>query len=406
MFDVQSIRQLFPILNQVQVHKKPLVYLDNAATTQKPLPVIEAIHYYYQFQNANVHRGVHDLSQKATLLFEQTRNSIAEYFKLNDPRGIIFTKGTTESINLVAHSYPLSFLKPGDSILITGLEHHANIVPWQMACEKLGLKLLVLPITETGEWDLNLLPELLQQNVKFVSCSLVSNTLGTINPVKKMIHLAHLAGAKVLVDGAQAVGHGPIDLKEMDCDFFAFSTHKMFGPTGLGVLYGKPEILDKMIPYQTGGEMIREVTFEKTTFNDIPFKFETGTPPIAEVIAFQESLKWLSSLDWAAVHIHEQNLLNIVTSGLSKIEGIKFYGTSSQKVSVLSFLIDGIHPYDLGTILDQKGIAIRTGHHCTQPIMQFYGIPGTCRVSFSLYNTEEEANYFVQSVINALKILR
>lgn len=404
-FDVNLIRQQFPILSEATVHGKPLVYFDNAATTQKPSSVIEAISHYYRTENANVHRGVHDLSQRATLNFENTRNELARYLGNIDPKTIIFTKGTTESINLVAHSYPIAFLKPGDAILITEMEHHANIVPWQMACERHGLELLVLPITEKGEWDLNQLPALLEKNVKFIACSWVSNALGTINPIQTMVDAARKIGAKILVDGAQAVGHFKIDFKSLDADFFVFSAHKMFGPTGLGFLIGKEELLDQMPPYQTGGEMIQEVTFEKTTFNGLPFKFETGTPAIAEVIAFQKSLQFLNTISLEKAHQHESMLLKKATDGLKEIPEVVFFGTSEQKVSVLSFNLIGVHPFDVGTILDQRGIAIRTGHHCTQPIMQKFKVPGMCRASFSIYNTIEEVDYFIESVKKAAKML-
>ncbi len=404
-FDVNLIRQQFPILSEATVHGKPLVYFDNAATTQKPSSVIDAISHYYRTENANVHRGVHDLSQRATLNFENTRNELARYLGNIDPKTIIFTKGTTESINLVAHSYPIAFLKPGDAILITEMEHHANIVPWQMACERHGLELLVLPITEKGEWDLNQLPALLEKNVKFIACSWVSNALGTINPIQTMVDAARKIGAKILVDGAQAVGHFKIDFKSLDADFFVFSAHKMFGPTGLGFLIGKEELLDQMPPYQTGGEMIQEVTFEKTTFNGLPFKFETGTPAIAEVISFQKSLQFLNTISLEKAHQHESMLLKRATDGLKEIPEVVFFGTSEQKVSVLSFNLIGVHPFDVGTILDQRGIAIRTGHHCTQPIMQKFKVPGMCRASFSIYNTIEEVDYFIESVKKAAKML-
>lgn len=404
-FDVNLIRQQFPILSEATVHGKPLVYFDNAATTQKPTTVIDAISHYYRTENANVHRGVHDLSQRATLNFENTRNELARYLGNIDPKTIIFTKGTTESINLVAHSYPIAFLKPGDAILITEMEHHANIVPWQMACERHGLELLVLPITEKGEWDLDQLPALLEKNVKFIACSWVSNALGTINPIQTMVDAARKIGAKILVDGAQAVGHFKIDFKSLDADFFVFSAHKMFGPTGLGFLIGKEELLDQMPPYQTGGEMIQEVTFEKTTFNGLPFKFETGTPAIAEVIAFQKSLQFLNAISLEKAHQHESMLLKKATDGLKEIPEVVFFGTSEQKVSVLSFNLIGVHPFDVGTILDQRGIAIRTGHHCTQPIMQKFKVPGMCRASFSIYNTIEEVDYFIESVKKAAKML-
>ncbi len=404
-FDVNLIRQQFPILSEATIHGKPLVYFDNAATTQKPQSVIDAISHYYRTENANVHRGVHDLSQRATQNFENTRNELARYLGNIDPKTIIFTKGTTESINLVAHSYPMAFLKPGDSILITEMEHHANIVPWQMACERHGLNLKVLPINEKGEWDLEFLPKLLDENVKFIACSWVSNTLGTINPIQTMIDAARKIGAKILVDGAQAVGHFKVDLKSLDADFFVFSAHKMFGPTGLGFLVGKEELLQQMPPYQTGGEMIQEVTFEKTTFNGLPFKFETGTPAIAEVIAFQKSLQFLNTISLDKAHQHESLLLKRATDGLNEIPEIVFFGTSDQKVSVLSFNLNGVHPFDIGTILDQRGIAIRTGHHCTQPIMQKFKVPGMCRASFSLYNTIEEVDFFIESVRKAAKML-
>jgi len=404
-FDVHQIREQFPLLSEASVHGKPLVYLDNAATTQKPKAVINALSNYYRTLNANVHRGVHDLSQRATQEFENTRNELARYLGNIDPKTIIFTKGTTESINLVAHSYPLAFLKPGDAILITEMEHHANIVPWQMACERHCLELVVLPITEKGEWDLDQLPALLEKNVKFIACSWVSNTLGTINPIETMVEAARKVGAKILVDGAQAVGHFSVDLTTLDFDFFVFSAHKMFGPTGLGFLVGKEHILEKMPPYQTGGEMIQEVTFKKTTFNGLPFKFETGTPAIAEVIAFQESINFMRLHEEKETLEHEKMLFQRAMQGLNEIPEIEFFGTSEQKVSVISFNLKGVHPFDVGTILDQRGIAIRTGHHCTQPIMQKFKVAGMCRASFSVYNTLEEVDFFVDSVKKAAKML-
>lgn len=405
MFNALELRKDFPQLS-AKVNGKPLIYFDNAATSQKPIQVIDAVSNVYRNLNANVHRGVHTLSQEATSAFEATRTSVQLYLNAFSDREIIFTSGTTDSINLLAHSAPLAFLKEGDAILISAMEHHANIVPWQMACELHKLKLLVLPIDETGTLNLEMLPSLLAQNVKLVSVTWISNALGTINPISSIIEQAHDAGALVHIDAAQAVAHYRPDVQAMNCDFMSFSAHKMLGPTGVGIFYGKEALLNQMPPYKTGGEMIKEVTFEKTTFNELPFKFETGTPDISNVIGFKTAIDYLLNIDLEAARNYEYSLFERLRDGLSELDGIQFYGTAKDKAPVLSFLFEGVHPYDLGTMLDRKGIAIRTGHHCAQPIMQFFDIPGTCRVSISFYNTAEEVDFFLESTRKALSILR
>ena len=399
-FDVQALRAQFPILEQT-VNGKPLVYLDNAATTQKPRQVIDAVRDYYEGSNSNVHRAAHYLSDKATSAFEAARATVAEF--VNAAREeIIWTKGTTEGINLVAQCHGREQLKPGDEVLITALEHHANIVPWQQACERTGATLKVVPLREDGSVDDEAFYRLLGERTRIVAVSHVSNSLGTVNPVADWLSAARDVGAVTLVDGAQAVGHFPVDVQALGCDFYAFSAHKLFGPTGIGALYGRRERLDAMPPYQTGGEMIETVSFEKSTWNQLPYKFEPGTPHIAGVIGFGIAVGWLQQQDRAALAAHENALLAAATEQAQAFDGLKIVGNAATKVGVLSFLLDGAHPADVGTLLDQQGVAVRTGHHCCMPLMDGLGIPGTVRASFSIYNTLEE----VDSLFRALEKVR
>lgn len=401
--DINHIRNQFPVLHQ-EVNGKPLVYLDNAATTQKPLSVIEALSKYYKVDNANIHRGAHTLAARATDYFEKTRLMVQQFTNAREPEEIIFTKGTTESINLVASTYGRKLVEAGDEIIISTLEHHSNIVPWQMLCEEKGATLKVIPINDRGELLLDEFDKLLSSRTKIVSIVQVSNALGTVNPVKYIIEKAHSVGAKVLLDGAQSSSHLTIDVQQLDCDFFAFSAHKIYGPTGLGVLYGKREVLEAMPPYMGGGEMIREVTFEKTTYNDIPFKFEAGTPNIGDVIAFQKALEFVNELGKDKMVAHENAILGYANEKLRTINGFIPVGEAAERVSILSFLIKGMHPFDVGMMLDAAGIAVRTGHHCTQPLMNRLQIEGTVRASFSVYNTEEEVDALYQSLSRIAKI--
>jgi len=400
--DIQKIRSLFPILHQ-EVNGKPLVYLDNAATTQKPQQVIDALVNYYEYDNSNIHRGAHTLADRATRYYETTRDAVRDFINAPEREEIIFTKGTTESINLVAATFGRKFINKGDEIIISTLEHHSNIVPWQLLCEEKGAVLRIIPINDEGEILFEEYEKLLSEKTKLVSIVHVSNALGTINPVKAIIDKAHSVGAKVLLDGAQSASHFKVDVQALDCDFLAFSAHKLYGPTGLGVLYGKREILEQMPPFQGGGEMIKEVTFEKTTFNDIPFKFEAGTPNIADVIAFGRALDFILGLGKDMILTHEDSLLAYATEKLSAIPGFIPVGTAKEKVSVLSFLINGMHPFDVGVMLDASGIAVRTGHHCTQPLMNRFKIEGTVRASFSVYNTMEEVDRLYESVSKIAK---
>lgn len=404
-FDVASIRKDFPILSET-VYGKPLVYLDNGATSQKPKQVIEAIENYYYTQNANVHRGAHHLSQLATEAFESARKKAADFIGVEDETQVIFTKGTTDSINLVAQSWGRKYLQKGDEVLISGMEHHSNIVPWQMICEEREASLKIIPILDDGSLDLTAFKELCTSKTKILAIGHISNTLGTINPVNELCQYAHSKGALVLIDGAQAAPHLPINVNEIDCDFYAFSGHKMFAPTGIGVLFGKKEILEAMNPYQGGGEMIKEVSFEGSSYADIPYKFEAGTPNISGAIGLGAAIDYLHSLDRDAIIHHEDALLEYATHELSKVNGIQFYGTSPNKASVISFLIDGIHPFDIGTLIDKMGIAVRTGHHCTQPLMNRFCIPGTVRASFTFYNTVEEVDLFIIALKRAIEILK
>jgi len=394
--DVRALREQFPILEQT-VNGKPLVYLDNAATTQKPRAVIDAVSAYYQGVNSNVHRGAHYLSDKATAAFEAARATVAGFLNA-DREEIIWTKGTTESINLVAQSYGRERLRPGDEVLITALEHHANIVPWQQACERTGATLKVVPLREDGSVDGDAFCRLLGERTRIVALSHVSNSLGTVNPLDQWLKAARDAGAVTLVDGAQAVAHFPVDVRELGCDFYACSGHKLFGPTGIGVLYGRRELLDAMPPYQTGGEMIETVSFEKSTWNQLPYKFEPGTPNIAGVIGLGAAVDWLNQQDRAALAAHEDALLASATEQARAFDGLKIIGDAATKVGVLSFLLDGAHPADVGTLLDQQGVAVRTGHHCCMPLMDGLGIPGTVRASFSIYNTLEEVDGLFQAL--------
>ncbi len=403
LLDIQKIREDFPIL-QRQLHGKPLVYLDNAATSQTPKQVIETIVDYYTRYNANIHRGVHTLSQEATDAYEQARIRLQRHLNAEKPHEIIFTSGTTHSINLVANGFA-TILKEGDEILVTAMEHHSNIVPWQMLSEKTGAKLLVIPMSEDGELLMEKYEAMLGENTKLVFCNHVSNALGTINPIDEIIRMAHKVGAAVLVDGAQAAAHIVADVQALDVDFYTVSAHKMCGPTGVGILYGKEEWLERLPPYQGGGEMIAEVTFEKTTYADLPHKFEAGTPNISGGIAFGAALDYMNSLGFEAIAQYENELLDYATAQLLTIPGLKIYGTASEKTSVISFNVEGCHPYDIGSILDKMGIAVRTGHHCAQPIMDFFQIPGTVRASFSFYNTTEEVDLLVAGVKKAVEML-
>jgi cysteine desulfurase/selenocysteine lyase len=399
---IESIRADFPALAR-QVYGKPLVYLDNAATTQKPSVVIDAVSKYYREENANVHRGVHRLSQDATTAYEAVRTKLAAFIHA-ERREVIFTRGTTESINLVAWSFGEAFVKQGDEILVSALEHHSNIVPWQQLCLRKGAGLKVIPVNPAGEIDMDAYKRMLGSKTRIVAVSHISNSLGTINPIAEIISLAHEKSIPVLIDGAQGFSHGPVDVKTLDCDFYAFSAHKAYGPMGIGGLFGKAEWLDRMPPYQGGGEMIERVSFEKTTFNELPYKFEAGTPSVADAIGFGASLDYLDELGWDFIRQRESDLLGYATSALRAVPGITIFGTAKHKASIISFLIGNIHFFDAGTILDHMGIAVRTGNHCTQPLMDRLGILGTLRASFSFYNTREEADALVNAVIKVKEL--
>jgi cysteine desulfurase / selenocysteine lyase len=403
--DSKTIRDQFLVLG-TKVKGKKLVYFDNAATTQKPKVVIDAISNYYQNQNANIHRGIHHLAELATAAFEETRNAFKEYLNAKSTKEIIITKGTTDGINLVAQSFGDAFINKGDEILISTLEHHSNIVPWQMLCERKGAILKIIPINDKGEIIQEEYNNLLSNKTKLVAFTYVSNALGTINPVKQMIQKAHLIGAKVLVDAAQATSHLKVDVQALDCDFLALSAHKMYGPTGVGILYGKKELLEAMPPYQGGGEMIAEVTFEKTTYNELPYKFEAGTPNIADVVATKAAIDFIESIGFEQIAKIEHDLLAHATQQISSIPGLSIVGTASNKASVISFAIEGIHHQDLAILLDNFGIAVRTGHHCTQPLMKRLGILGTTRASFAVYNTKEEIDYFIDSLKKVIEMLK
>lgn len=394
---------MFPVLHQ-EVHGKPLIYFDNAATTQKPQSVLDALTNYYEHDNSNIHRGAHALADRATRYYEETREAVRGFLQAKESAEIIFTKGTTESINLVAQTFGRKFIGKNDEIIISTMEHHSNIVPWQMVCEEKGAILRVIPINDAGEILFEEFERLLSPKTRLVSIVHASNALGTINPVKKIIDAAHTVGAKVLLDGAQSTSHLEIDVQDLDCDFLAFSAHKLYGPTGLGVLYGKRELLEAMPPFLGGGEMIKEVTFEKTTYNDIPFKFEAGTPNIADVIAFKASLDFYQTIGKPAIRDHEESLLSYANAQMKDIKGFIPVGTAAEKVSVLSFNINGMHPFDVGQMLDAKGIAVRTGHHCTQPLMKRFGIEGTVRASFAVYNSKSEIDKLAEGVAQLARI--
>ncbi|MBM4176778.1 MAG: cysteine desulfurase [Ignavibacteria bacterium] len=402
-FQVEKIRNDFPILNSF-VHGKKLVYLDNSATTQKPISVIERMNQYYTGENSNIHRGVHKLSQVATEAYENARSIVKNFINASSNDEILFTRGTTESINLVANSFGKKFIKHGDEIIISHMEHHSNIVPWQMLCEERGAKLKVIPISDQGELLIDEFQKIISSKTKLISIVHVSNTLGTINLIKKITEIAHRSGIPVLVDGAQAVTHIPVDVQNLDCDFYAFSGHKIYGPTGIGVLYGKKSLLQKLPPFQGGGDMIRSVTFEKTTYNDLPNKFEAGTPNIAGAIGLGEALSYVSNLSVEAIAFYEQELLNYATKVLSEIQELKIIGNALEKTSIISFVVKDIHPHDIGTILDNEGIAVRTGHHCTQPLMKRFNVPATTRASFAFYNTKQEIDLLAEAIKKVIKV--
>ena len=402
-FDVEKIRQDFPILKE-RVHGKPLVYLDNGATSQKPQVVIDALNRYYKSENSNIHRGVHYLSERATSSYEAAREKIRQFLNAERDHEIVFVRGTTEAINLVAQSYGRTFLKAGDEIVISAMEHHSNIVPWQILCGQIGARLRVVPINHDGEFVLDEYRRLLNDNTKLVSLTHVSNALGSIVPVKEAVRLAHERSVPVLLDGAQAVPHFKVDVQDIGCDFYAFSGHKLFGPTGVGVLYGKSELLEAMPPYQGGGDMISLVTFEKTHYNVLPYKFEAGTPNIAGGIGLGAAIDYLNGFNWEEVCAHENDLLAYATNALSEIESIRIIGAAKDKASVLSFVSDHIHAHDVGTILDQEGVAIRAGHHCAMPVMQRFGVPATARASFALYNNREDVDALVRGIHRVFKV--
>lgn len=403
VYDVNRIREDFPILKQV-VHGKPLVYLDNAATTQKPLQVLKELEKYYYTMNANIHRGVHALSQEATEAYESARIKIKKFINALGKNEIIFTRGTTESINLVAQSYGRKYFNEGDEIIISHMEHHSNIVPWQLICEEKKAKLHVIPIDDNGELIFEEFEKMINERTKFVSVVYASNSLGTVNPVKKIIEVAHSFNVPVLLDAAQAVNHLTIDVQELDCDFLAFSGHKLYGPTGIGILYGKVNHLDSMPPYQGGGDMISKVTFEKTLYNELPYKFEAGTPNIAGAIGLGAAIDYIEKTGLDKIARYENDLLEYATEKISELKGLRIIGTSKNKISVLSFVLENVHPHDVGTFLDFEGVAIRTGHHCTQPIMDRYGIPATSRASFGMYNTFEEVDVLIRGLKKILEV--
>lgn len=404
MLNIPQIRADFPILSE-QIRGKQLVYLDNGASTQKPQSVIDAERYYYEHQYANIHRGVHYLSQIGTDLYENVRRQIQQFIHAKHEHEIIYTKGTTNAINLVAYTFGRKFIQEGDEIVVTEMEHHSNIVPWQMLCEEKKCVLKYIPLQPDGSIRLEDAEQLITPKTKLVSVTYVSNALGTINPIQELIALAHKNGAKILIDAAQAIQHFTIDVQALNCDFLVFSGHKIYGPTGTGILYGKEDILNAMPPFEGGGDMIKTVSFKGTEFNDLPFKFEAGTPNIAGCIALGTAIEYVQKLGLDNIRAYETELLEYATAQLLQIEGLKIYGTAAHKSSVISFLLDGIHPYDVGVILDNMGIAIRTGHHCAQPVMDHFGIPGTCRASFSFYNTKEEVDALVAGIVKAKKML-
>lgn len=401
---VTEIRKQFPILGRM-VKGKPLVYFDNAATSQKPQSVIDALSHYYSHYNANIHRGIHTLAEEATLAYEDTRFAVQAFIGAAAADEIIFTRGTTEAINLVANTWGRQNISAGDEIILSGMEHHSNIVPWQILCEEKSAVLKVIPVKDNGELDMEAYKELLSGKTKIVAVVHVSNSLGTVNPVKEIIAAAHQAGARVLIDGAQSAVHLEIDVQDLDCDFFAFSGHKVYGPTGIGALYGKRELLQDMPVFQGGGEMIREVTFEKTTYNDLPYKYEAGTPNIADTIALKTALDFTTQIGKDEIRKHETGLLDYATAGLQEIPGLTIIGQATNKVNLVSFVVEGAHPQDIGVLLDNMGIAVRTGHHCTQPLMRRFGIPGTVRASFALYNQQEEIDVLISGLHKTIKML-
>ena len=394
---MDKVRELFDILN-TSVYGKPLIYFDNAATTQKPRSVIETLTGYYTTLNSNIHRGAHYLSTTATEAYEQSRRKVQSFINAKHPHEIVFTRGTTESINLVASSFAKRFLADGDEIIISGMEHHSNIVPWQMACEANNAKLRVIPFTDEGVLDMQAFKGLFSSHTKLVAVNHVSNTLGTINPIKDIVAYAHKQGVPVLIDGAQGISHIAVDVQDIDCDFYCFSGHKMYAPMGVGVMYGKEAILNELPPYQGGGEMIKDVSFEKTTYNELPFKFEAGTPSVGDVLGLKTAIEFMETIGIDNIAKHEKMLLDYAMEQMKTVDGIRFIGTAPNKTSVVSFLVGNSHPYDVGTLLDKLGVAVRTGHHCTQPIMERYGIPGTVRASFAVYNTAEEIDAFVKAL--------
>ncbi|UCG50859.1 MAG: cysteine desulfurase [Candidatus Latescibacterota bacterium] len=401
--DVGRIRRDFPILDQ-RIHGKPLVYLDNAATSQKPQSVIDALTHYYAFDNSNVHRGVHSLSMRATQAYEDSRKKTQRFISAADPSEIIFVRGTTEGINLVAQSYGRPRLRAGDEVLISAMEHHSNIVPWQILCEEIGASLRVTPMNENGEILIDEYEMLLTPKTRIVSIVHVSNSLGTINPIEQMIEMAHARQVPVVVDGAQAAPHIEVDVQKLDCDFFVFSSHKMYGPTGIGVVYGKRDLLDAMPPYQGGGDMIASVTFEKTTYNTLPHKFEAGTPNVAGVVGLGAAIDYVQSVGLPAIAAHEHDLVNYATEKLLTIDGVRLIGTAKRKAGIVSFVLEGVHPHDVGTILDNEGVAIRTGHHCTQPVMDFFKVPATSRASFAMYNTRDDIDALIAAMTKVKEV--
>lgn len=402
-FDVDVIKEQFPAIKQF-VYNKPLIYLDNAATTQKPMMVIDAIDNYYATTNSNVHRGLHFLSEKATAAFEQSRQDMSEFIGAASAKEIIFVRGTTEAINLVASSYGRHNIQKGDEIILTHMEHHSNIIPWQLLCDEVGCKIHVIPINDSGELILDELDKMISAKTKMLAVTHVSNALGTVNPIKEIIELAHRSNVPVMIDGAQAVQHLKIDVQDLDCDFYAFSGHKMYGPTGIGILYGKAELLEAMQPYQGGGEMIKTVSFEKTTYNVIPHKFEAGTPNIAGVIGLAKAIEFIRDLGLDAIAAHEQELLEYAHNLLSEIDDLTIIGEAANKTSVVSFVLKNIHPHDVGTIVDREGIAIRSGHHCCQPLMERFNVPATSRASFAVYNTKDEIDILAESIQKVIKL--
>lgn len=402
-FDVEKVRQDFPILKE-KVRGKPLVYLDNAATSQKPQVVIDTIIRYYLAENSNIHRGIHFLSERATRAYEDARLKVKGFLNASSTQEVIFVRGTTEGINLVAQSYGRAFIKAGDEIIVSAMEHHSNIVPWQILCEQVGARLQVIPVNDNGELLIDEYERLLNAKTKIVSVAHVSNALGTINPIRQIIEMAHRWNAPVLIDGAQAAPHLAVDVQDLDCDFYAFSGHKLFGPTGIGVLYGKADLLEKMPPYQGGGDMIRSVTFEKTIYNTLPYKFEAGTPHIAGVIGLGSAIDYLGRIGLEKIAAYERGLLAYATDVLSVITGVRIIGTAKEKAGILSFVLNGVHPHDIGTILDCDGIAIRAGHHCAMPVMERFGVPATARASFAFYNTKEEVDALVRAIHKVIEV--